>query len=100
MVAPNWQRGVTKHADVTAGDLNGLADHVDHVCQLLGTVRHTGIGTDLDGGFGTEQTPLDLDTISDLDKFVAILDRRGYSSGDLRAICHGNFLALLERAWS
>lgn len=99
MVAPNWQRGVTKHTDVPGSDLNGLADHVDHVCQLLSTVKHTGIGTDLDGGFGTEQTPAGLDTISDLDKFIAILDRRGYTNADLRAICHGNFLGLLERAW-
>jgi membrane dipeptidase len=100
MVAPNWKRGVSKHTDVPRSDLNGLADHVDHVCQLLGTVKHTGIGTDLDGGFGTEQTPVDLDTISDLNKFVAILDSRGYSNDDLNAICHGNFLELLERAWS
>lgn len=100
MVAPNWKRGVSKHADVPKSDLNGLADHVDHVCQLLGTVKHTGIGTDLDGGFGTEQTPSDLDTISDLNEFVTILRHRGYSEDDLNAICHRNFLELLERAWS
>ncbi len=99
MIARNWQRGTTRHADVKGADLSGLADHVDHVCQLLGTAAHTGIGTDLDGGFGTEQTPSDLDTICDLEKFVAILEGRGYSADDLQAICHGNFLALLERAW-
>jgi membrane dipeptidase len=100
MIAPNWQRGVTKHADVAGSNLNGLANHVDHVCQLLGTIDHTGIGTDLDGGFGTEQTPSDLDTIGDLNKFISILRQRGYSEADLNAICHGNFLKLLERAWS
>lgn len=100
MVAPHWKRGITTHADVQGADLNGLADHVDHVCQLLGTVQHTGIGSDLDGGFGSEQTPAGLDTIGDLDKFMAILDRRGYSDADLRAICHENFLGLLQRAWS
>jgi membrane dipeptidase len=100
MIAPNWQRRVTTHADVVRSDLNGLADHVDHVCQLLGTVDHTGIGTDLDGGFGTEQTPSDLDTIRDLNKFIEILRQRGYSEADLTAICHGNYLNLLERAWS
>ncbi len=100
MVAPNWQRGVS-HPDTTPGaDLSTLADHVDHMCQLLGTCRHTGIGTDLDGGYGNEQTPRDLDTIADLNKFIAILRDRGYSEENLASICHGNFIAFLQRAWS
>ena len=100
MIAPNWQRGTTKHCDVPQSDLNGLANHVDHVCQLLGSAKYTGIGTDLDGGFGTEQTPSDLDTIADLDQFLSILSKRGYSNQDLEAIGHRNFLSHLERAWS
>jgi membrane dipeptidase len=100
MIAPHWRRGISTHADIQGADLEGLADHVDHICQLLGSARHTGIGTDLDGGFGTEQSPAGLDNIGDLDKFVQMLDRRGYPADDLRAICHGNFLGLLARAWS
>ena len=100
MVAPGWQRGVSRQTDVAKSDLNGLADHVDHVCQLLGTTKHTGIGTDLDGGFGTEQTPSDLDTIADLEQFAQCLKSRGYDDHALDGISHGNFLSLLERAWS
>jgi membrane dipeptidase len=100
MVAPNWKRGITKHPDIPGADMNALADHVDHVCQLLGTTRHTGIGTDLDGGFGNEQTPSDCDTIADLNTFFAILKGRGYDQSDLDAIAHGNFLSLLKRAWT
>ncbi len=100
MGVPNWKRGTTTHADRHDANLNALADHVDHTCQLLGTVRHTGIGTDLDGGYGNEQTPADLDTIADLSKFIAILRDRGYSEDDLERICHRNFIELLERAWS
>lgn len=99
MVAPHWQRGVSTHADIPEANFHKLADHLDHVCQLLGTTRHSGIGTDLDGGFGTEQTPSDLDTIADLDKFVDILRGRGYDDDDLNAICHGNFLRVLTEAW-
>ena len=36
------------------------------------------IGSDLDGGFGTEQCPSDLDTIADLQKLDSILENRGY----------------------
>ncbi len=100
MIVPNWHRGVTKHPDLPDANLNKLADHVDHVCQLLGTANHTGIGSDLDGGYGNEQTPSDLDTIADLHQFTAILRRRGYGDADLERICHGNFIGFLERAWS
>ncbi|MGI9474948.1 MAG: dipeptidase [Rubripirellula sp.] len=100
MVAAGWKRGVSRQSDVANADLDGLANHVDHVCQLLGTSSHTGIGTDLDGGFGTEQTPSDLDTIADLNRFQERLQIRGYDEAALDGICHGNFLSLLRRAWS
>ena len=100
MVVPNWNRGVTRHPDIPNANLETLANHVDHVCQLLGTTRHCGIGTDLDGGYGNEQTPSDLDTIADLNKFLSILQQRGYSEKDLEAICYRNFISLLQRAWT
>ncbi|MCO8124036.1 membrane dipeptidase [Stieleria sp. TO1_6] len=99
MGVPNWMRGQTSHDNRPGADLAALANHVDHVCQLLGTTQHVGIGTDLDGGYGTEQTPADLDTIADLNQFIAILRRRGYSDDDLQGISHGNFIRLLDRTW-
>jgi membrane dipeptidase len=54
----------------------------------------------LDGGYGTEQTPADLDTIADIVRFVQILERRGYSQADLEGICHKNFISLLRNAWT
>ena len=100
MVVPGWQRGVTTHADKPEANLEALADHVDHYCQLIGSSGHLGIGTDLDGGYGTEQTPAGLDVISDLNEFRAILERRGYTEEDLTGIFHGNFLNFLKKAWT
>jgi len=100
MVTPGWKRGSTTNEDLPHANLEAAADHVDHVCQLLGTSSHTGIGSDLDGGFGNEQTPADMDTISDLLKFHAILEGRGYSRDDLKAIFYGNFLRFLKNAWN
>jgi membrane dipeptidase len=97
MLYPNWIKGETKPDVITMKD---YVDHIDHVCQVTGSTRHAAIGTDLDGGYGTEQTPGDLDTIADLQKVPPLLKARGYSDADVEAIMHGNWLRLIERSWS
>jgi membrane dipeptidase len=95
MLYPGWVRGQTRPEVV---GLEAVADHIDHVCQIAGNARHAAIGSDLDGGFGTEQTPRDLDTIADLQKVAGILERRGYSAADVEAVFHGNWLRFLREA--
>ena len=97
MLQPGWVSGQSTNEAVT---LNTVVDHMDHVCQLAGNSRHAGIGTDLDGGYGREQSPCDLDTIADLQKLAGLLANRGYNGDDIRAIMHGNWLRLLRQAWS
>jgi membrane dipeptidase len=99
MLAPGWVRGQTtpQAAGLT---LERLAEHIDHVCQIAGSALHVGIGSDLDGGFGREQTPADLDTIADLARLPAMLRARGYREDDLGRIMSGNFLRLLRDAWT
>ena len=79
-------------------NLEKLVDHFDHICQLAGNSNHIGFGTDLDGLFGTEQTPYDMDTISDITKFKDILHKRGYEKKDTENIFSGNWLRVLRRA--
>jgi membrane dipeptidase len=76
-----------------------MLDHIDHVCQLAGSARHAAIGTDLDGGFGREQSPGDLDTIADLARLPEMLAKRGYPPADIELIMHGNWLRFLDSAW-
>jgi len=99
MLVPGWERGVSTPAS-TGVQLSHLVDHLDHICQLAGNARHIAIGSDLDGGFGREQGPLDLDTIADLQKLDGLLRERGYSNEDITGVFHGNFLRLLRSAWS
>jgi membrane dipeptidase len=80
--------------------LDKLVDHWDHICQLAGNSLHVAIGSDLDGIFGTEQTPWDTDSIADLQKYQAILHSRGYSAEDIENIFHKNWLRFLRNAWS
>jgi membrane dipeptidase len=76
-----------------------MIDHIDHVCQLAGNARHAAIGSDLDGGFGTEQTPRDLNSIADLQRIPDLLRQRGYSAADVQNICHGNWVRFFKDAW-
>jgi membrane dipeptidase len=94
MLQPGWERGVTTNEGLT---LEAVADQIDHVCQVAGNSRHAAIGTDLDGGYGTEQTPCDLDTIADVQAIPDLLRNRGYGEDDVAGIMHGNWLRLLER---
>ena len=71
--------------------IDTVVRHIDHVAALVGA-DHVGIGSDLDGGFGKEQTPADLDTIADLQKIPALLEKRGYKPADIEAIMHGNWV--------
>ena len=92
MLHPGWRTGQTPRHLV---GLEAVADHIDHVCQLAGNHLHAAIGSDLDGGFGTEQSPDGLDTIADLQKLDGILASRGYSDDAIDAIFHGNLIRFL-----
>ena len=77
-----------------------MIDHIDHICQLAGNTAHVAIGTDLDGAFGKEQCPYDLETIADLQKIPALLLQKGYHQTDIDNIMHNNWLQFLRNAWS
>jgi membrane dipeptidase len=99
MLVPGWVRKKTT-AESVGLKLERIVEHIDRVCQIAGSARHSGIGSDLDGAFGREQTPADLDTIADLARIPAMLKARGYSEEDVTLIAHGNFVRFLTKAWS
>lgn len=98
MLVPGWIRGKSTPAQ-TGVSLAHVADHIDHVCQLAGNTLHAAIGTDLDGGYGREQCPADLDTIAGLQRLVPLLEERGYAESDIENILHRNWVRLLKQAW-
>jgi membrane dipeptidase len=98
MMVPGWQRGVST-PETTDCNLEKLIDHLVHICTIAGNANHIGIGTDLDGAFGKEQCPYDLESISDLQKIPRLLSRRGFNEEDIEKIMHKNWLTFLNRAW-
>jgi len=98
MLVPGWVRGQSTPQN-THCDLNKVVDNIDHICQLAGNSLHVGIGSDLDGAFGREQCPYDLETIADLQKIPALFKQRGYSDEDVNNLMHDNWLRFLRKAW-
>src|SRR5690554_881496 len=99
MLGNGWVRG--KSDPLEAGiDIEKLVDHYDHICQMAGNSLHVAIGSDLDGMFGKEQTPYDLETIADLQHLKGLLQKRGYSQEDIENVFFGNWLRMVRKAWS
>lgn len=90
MVSDPWQLNIK---------MENLVDHWDHICQIAGNSLHIGLGTDLDGNFGTEQTPWNMNSIADLQNYQSILSNRGYKQEDIDNIFHKNWIRFLQTAW-
>ena len=98
MLVPDWKRGVSTPLGMQC-NLETVFKHMDHICQIAGNALHIGIGSDLDGAFGTEQCPYDLDTIADLQTLVSIFRNHGYTEEDLKNIFHQNWINFLMKNW-
>ena len=98
MIVPDWKRGTSMPEEMNC-NLEKVVDHIDHICQVAGNALHVGIGTDLDGAFGKEQCPYDLETIADLQKLVPLFKSRGYSDDDIINMMHKNWLQFLRKVW-
>ena len=79
--------------------LDRAVDHIDHICQLAGDTDHVGIGSDLDGGTGSDEFPTDLDTIADLQRIGEHLSARNYSDEVVASILHRNWIEFLRKSW-
>ncbi|MBB5619719.1 membrane dipeptidase [Pedobacter cryoconitis] len=98
MMVPNWVRGQSTPRSMNC-NLEVMVNHLDHICQIAGNTLHVGIGSDLDGAFGTEQCPYDVENIADLQKIPALLTKRGYTTEDIKNLMQGNWLRFLRKAW-
>jgi len=99
MMVPDWVRGVSTPENMHC-NLEVMIDHLDHICQIAGNTLHVGMGSDLDGAFGREQCPYDIETIADLQKIPALLEKRGYKKQDVQNLMHGNWTRFLRDAWA
>jgi len=76
--------------------LDMVVRHIDHICQLASDARHVAIGSDFDGGFGSEAIPRELDSIADLPRLAEALRGAGFAEADVAAVMGGNWVRKLE----
>ena len=96
MLVPDWEHDIStpQNRNVT---LNLVLNNIDHICQLSGSSNYAAIGSDLDGAFGTEQAPVEIDTIADLQKIPILLSEKGYSETDIKNILSDNWIRFLNK---
>ncbi len=95
MLVPGYRRG---ESDRKRATLEDVADHIEFICAASGGMDHVGIGSDLDGGFGTEQSPEDVNSIADLQRLNRILWARGYRESSIDRIFYGNWLRFFRES--
>ena len=76
--------------------IDRVIDQIDHMCQVVGSAAHVGIGSDFDGGFGLEMVPTGLDSVADLRLIGKALASRGYDQEAVELILGGNWLGILR----
>lgn len=110
LVGINTNREFTYH-DPAKRNVAGLADHIDHMAQVMGSTRHIGFGFDFDDYISAEtlsefishvDIPPSCDGIEDESKAHALVDelaRRGYSAQDLAYMAQENFYRVFKAVW-
>jgi membrane dipeptidase len=78
--------------------IDAVVRHLDHVRELAGDARHSGIGSDFDGGAGSESTPQPFDTVADLAALADGLRAHDYSEDDIVSVMGGAFLQAFAQA--
>ncbi|HEX2975396.1 MAG TPA: membrane dipeptidase [Bacteroidales bacterium] len=97
MMVPGWKRGEST-PQKTGVSLTHAVRNIQHICELAGDSNHAAIGSDLDGAFGQEQSPVEIETIADLQKITGLLKAEGFKQSDSVNIMHGNWIRALRRS--
>ncbi len=72
-------------------------DHVERICELTGSRKHVGLGSDMDGGFSALDMPEGIECPSDLVKLCDELAQRGWSVEDVQGFAAGNWRSFWKK---
>ena len=77
--------------------LEDVVAHVNHLCDLAGDTAHVGLGTDMDGGLGRNEIPVEIQTSADLPRVADALSGAGYADASVAGIMGENWLRFFRR---
>lgn len=78
------------------GSLEDAANHVEHICAVVGHRRSVGLGSDMDGGFGASSLPAGMTLPVHLERLAGILALRGWSEEEIEGFAWGNWARFWE----
>lgn len=76
--------------------IDEVVGHVERVCELTGSRRHVGLGSDMDGGFSALTLPRGVDEPRDLGLIATALEGAGWSDEEIRGFASENWLRILR----
>jgi membrane dipeptidase len=124
-----WGPMVLKTGKIDRPSLDDFIDHIDHVAQLLGSIDHIGIGTDMSLGTYPDhevdpwgepaykdvtgrynshisdniRSPLRMvegfSNFTQVLNFIARLKQRGYRESDIHRFLGENYLRVFKQVW-
>jgi membrane dipeptidase len=77
--------------------LGDVTNHVKHICDIAGSAAHVGLGTDMDGGLGRNEIPVEIETSADLPRVAEALSAGGFGDQDVAAIMGENWLRFFSK---
>ena len=72
------------------------ARHVRHACDVIGDADHVALGSDADGGFGSDRLPRELSTAADWPRLGEALADAGFGDDEVRAVLEDNAMRFLR----
>jgi membrane dipeptidase len=78
--------------------LEDVVVHMKQICELAGDAKHVAIGTDMDGGLGRNEIPVEIETSADLPRLGEALSSGGFGDGDVAGIMGGNWMEFFARS--
>lgn len=78
-------------------NLADVVRHVQHVCDIAGDAKHVGLGTDMDGGLGRQNIPVEIETSADLPKLHRALLNAGFDEAAANGVMGENWANFFDR---
>jgi len=88
---------LTAEGDQSRATIDETIAHVEHIVAITGRTDVVALGSDMDGGFGADRLPEEVNAPADLPRLTDALRRRGWSGEQLDGFRFENWIRFLKR---